>query len=391
MPKGQAGGKRTPRGLPGGFLLAFLPLAAAILAAGLLFYRGQERRLMSDQERALSAIVDLKSHEIETWRRERWGDARLIAGNPLLTTDLIRSLRPPESPALVRDVELFLKNLNEVYGYRMSALLDPRGRTIRSRSRLAGEAPDEENARRAASAAARGEIVFGDLERAGAGGPIRLDIFVPIKARDAIGPAAGVLLLRVDPADFLFPLIQTWPMSSASAETLLIRREGDEVVFLNDLRHRQGTALRLRFPVSDPDLPASRATQGESGQWIGVDYRGVPVLAAVRSIPQSPWFMVAKVDLAEIRAPLRRQALLLGAVVLLAILAAGFGLGLARTPGPCRALPAVGSRNPQASRDPGRRPGEHRRPDLLVGPRLPLHQLQRRPCRGDESDLRDGR
>ncbi len=165
------------------------------------------------------------------------------------------------------------------------------------------------------------------MERSGGDGAIRLDIFVPIKARDAIGPAAGVLLLRVDPADFLFPLIQTWPVSSASAETLLIRREGDEVVYLNDLRHRQGTALRLRFPVSDPDLPASRAARGESGQWTGVDYRGVPVLAAVRPIPQSPWFMVAKVDLAEIRAPLRRDALLLGAVVLMAILAAGFGLG----------------------------------------------------------------
>ncbi len=138
MSRGSTGLRKTRPGLSGGFLLAFLPLVAAILAAGAFFYYGQARRLMSDQKRALSAIVDLKTHEIETWRRERWGDARLIAGNPLLTTDLIRSLRPPESPALVRDVELFLKNLNEVYGYRMSALLDPSGRTVRSRSRLAG-------------------------------------------------------------------------------------------------------------------------------------------------------------------------------------------------------------------------------------------------------------
>ena len=38
-----------------------------------------------------------------------------------------------------------------------------------------------------------------------------------------------------------------------------------------------------------------------------MDYRGVPVLAALHAIPDSPWFMVARMDTAEVYAPLRER------------------------------------------------------------------------------------
>lgn len=34
--------------------------------------------------------------------------------------------------------------------------------------------------------------------------------------------AVGALYFEVDPAQFLFPLIQTWPAESQTAETLLV-------------------------------------------------------------------------------------------------------------------------------------------------------------------------
>lgn len=123
-----------------------------------------------------------------------------------------------------------------------------------------------------------------------------------------------MLVFEANPAEYLNPLIQTWPTASPSAESLLIRREGDDVVFLNELRHRRGTALTLRVPMRD-DLPASRAVRGEKGVVEGFDYRHVAVMAALRAIPDSPWFLVAKIDQEELDAPLRRQALATGAVV----------------------------------------------------------------------------
>jgi len=43
---------------------------------------------------------------------------------------------------------------------------------------------------------------------------------------DAEGRPLAVLVLRSDAASYLYPLIQSWPTPSRSAETLLIRREG---------------------------------------------------------------------------------------------------------------------------------------------------------------------
>ena len=51
-----------------------------------------------------------------------------------------------------------------------------------------------------------------------------------------------------------------------------------------------------------------KAVQGVEGVMEEVDYRGVEVLAAVRPIPGSPWYLIAKVDQDEIYAPIREHA-----------------------------------------------------------------------------------
>ena len=115
----------------------------------------------------------------------------------------------------------------------------------------------------------------------------------------------AVLILRSDPEQFLYPLIQSWPTPSRSAETLLVRRDGDDVLFLNKLRHRPDPALTLRIPLSRPTFRPSRRPSGQTGAFEGRDNRGVKVLAEILPVPGSPWFMVAKVDADEILAEAR--------------------------------------------------------------------------------------
>ena len=58
----------------------------------------------------------------------------------------------------------------------------------------------------------------------------------------------------------------------------------------------------------------------------GVDYRGEPVLAALRAIPDSPWFLVARMDTAEVYAPLRERLRLTLLLVSLLLISAGLGI-----------------------------------------------------------------
>jgi PAS domain S-box-containing protein len=108
----------------------------------------------------------------------------------------------------------------------------------------------------------------------------------------------------------------------------LVRRDGDEVVFLNELRHRRDSALAFRLPLHEPGLPAAMAALGEERVLEGTDYRGVPVLAALRRIPNSPWCIVAKVDQDEIYGPIKTRGRYTLALAALLVMGAGLGVGL---------------------------------------------------------------
>jgi len=79
------------------------------------------------------------------------------------------------------------------------------------------------------------------------------------------------------------------------------------VLFLNELRFRENAPLNLRIPLTKTEVPAVRAGLGQTGMFEGVDYRGAPVIAAVRSVPDSPWSLVARMNTLEVYAPARER------------------------------------------------------------------------------------
>jgi PAS domain S-box-containing protein len=95
---------------------------------------------------------------------------------------------------------------------------------------------------------------------------------------------------------------------------VLVRRDGEDVLYLNELRHNKAAAMTLRHPLSETTQPAVRAALGEEGLVEGKDYRNVEVLAALRKIPNSPWFLVTKIDRAEVEAPLRERLVMVASV-----------------------------------------------------------------------------
>jgi len=105
--------------------------------------------------------------------------------------------------------------------------------------------------------------------------------------------------LERTPQLFLYPLIQKWPVPSQSAETLLVQRRGEKVVWLNNTRFNPHSALRMEQPLTEKDVPAVRAVLGQEGLFEGRDYRGVSVIAYLARVPDSSWFMVSKVDAKE--------------------------------------------------------------------------------------------
>jgi len=292
-------------------IVLFLIISIAIIIVGFWYYEAQKKRQLDEYGLQLSAITDLKNQQIRNWRQDRLANAHVISRNPWLYPALqaLQGGAKPEIPSLgFRD---WLGTFQKDYGYRDVYIFGARGALIfRMRADSAEDLPP--GIQRAVNEALRSGMPFlTDIIFSVKPGLSSMFVLAPVRDATDVGRPVGVIVCHIDPRDFLYPLIQTWPTPSESAESLLIRREGDEVLYLNELRHRKGTAGRLRFPLSKPRLPAAAAALGREAIIQGIDYRSVPVLAATRTVPDSPWFLVAKVDLEEILMPLRSEGRIL--------------------------------------------------------------------------------
>jgi len=315
---------RVSRKTPWQLLLIFVILVIAICSVGLFYYESQKQEIKKDKQDELVAIADLKVGQIANWRKERLADAATIRGNFLLVPHIRSFLHNPKGAKWREGIQTWMESFRETYQYDDILLLNKEGTLLLSLANKAAViGPDVKKL--ASEAMETRKIVFSDLYRSKEAGRIHLSIIVPILSEDK-DATLGVFLLRIDPYLFLYPLIEKWPTPSLTAETMLIRREGDEVVYLNDVRHFKGTALTLRLPITDPHLPAAMLAKGKEGIVEGIDYRGIGVLAAIRSVPDSSWGIVSKVDKEELYAPIRERLWNVMLVIVLCLLSAGSGV-----------------------------------------------------------------
>ncbi len=279
--------------------------AVALSAGGAGWIRHQSRVTREAKFAELAGIGRLKADAIAAWRAERRGDAGVLMRDAALGESVARWLdqRRPEDEASLRSR---FAAWRDHYGYDDVLLVDPGGRTTLSLSGRSGWHHASSNA--VVEAMRDRTSGFIDLHTEEGRPDPHLGVIAPVFAGDrpAASPA-GALILVTNAREYLYPLIQSWPVPRETAETLLVRRDGTDALFLNDLRFHPRAALSLRVPLSSAEVPAVQAILGREGRFEGEDYRGVPVLADLRQVHGSPWFIVAKVDRSEILAPLRAQ------------------------------------------------------------------------------------
>ena len=100
---------------------------------------------------------------------------------------------------------------------------------------------------------------------------------------------------------------------------MLARRDGDNIVFL--LRHRHSSFEKPKQMRFDSNLaePTRLALSGKSGTMVGLDYRGMTVVAAYEPVAHLNLGIVAKIDLSEVRAPFVRAGIITGILSVLAV------------------------------------------------------------------------
>ena len=284
----------------GALIVLFMVIVLTSVILGISYYTYQKKILLTKEQNELSSISYLKIREISQWRSERIDAGEYISGDILLVRQFIDYIKNQNNARLKSDILQSLTSLSKNFDFRDVLLLSPDGDIklsypstdsligINLRSVL-GEIVRKRN------------VVMSDIHRSDNVNFVHLDLVVPLvdhAQNDTL--VQGLLALRVDPEKILFPILNSWPTLSNSGESILCRRDGNDIVYLSEVKNDRDSPLNLRIPVTAPKLPAAMATQGMTGTIDGIDYRNVPVVAAMNKVPGTPWFLVAKIDRQEV-------------------------------------------------------------------------------------------
>ncbi len=307
--------------LPIGAILLYLVISVIILFGGYFLYRTEEQHLRETREKELSAIARLKVDRIREWRDGLRTDAEMFNDNRFFKESLVEWMEE-EDPVVTERIMNRINTYGKFRGYRDILLVDLSGKVRISLSGL--QNPLNPEIQETFQAALRGSgPVLTDLYRETEDASPQLDVITPLVVpMDGSSKVIGAAILRADPSKVLFPLIQSWPTESDSAETLLVQKMGDQVVYLNELRHWKGTALKLRIPLEKIEVPAVQGVLGRRGTFVGMDYRGIEVLSAIEPVPDSPWIMISKVDVQEAFSAWRERSRLVLALILVLLVGA---------------------------------------------------------------------
>ncbi|RZT75783.1 PAS domain S-box-containing protein/diguanylate cyclase (GGDEF)-like protein [Azospira oryzae] len=297
-------------------VVVFFSLAVSLGLANVYLSHSEEAAVRVRTFQELRAVADLKAQQVAAWRSERQAQAKSWQDS----LHLERLLEAPGKAAeLQANLQKSLGPLAELPENRAYLLLDDDGRV-----RFSTAAPPQDSS---VSEATRDLLKVAEYSDQPQLSDLQLDpqghAFIDLAAvirSPRSGQRLAFLVQRIDPGAVLFPLIQARPVPSTTAETLLLRQDESDFLVLNELRHRQDTALKLHLRREESMLgaPATAAPQQE-----GVDYRRQLTLATRQQVADTPWILVTKVDAEEILSPVRQRNFLTYGVSLLLLAGGG--------------------------------------------------------------------
>ncbi len=303
-------------------------------------FKGEYERYQSDVFRNLNLVADLKKERLEDWVKERRGDARVLSEStmiksyvgtllPLVDENIVNGVTGNElqiklqKEASYQGLSQYLSLVCTTYGvYDKIQIANLLNRTIVASTR------DQEPGMNISQSDAFSKIIHQgyeeiiDIGKDPSSGILKLFILRAIYSHE--GEADAVLIMHINPDDFIKQTLHTGGGLGQTGEALLINQDVRIITALK-FPLEDGTAA-TPFEYQIKARPAVFAAQGQEGIIATEDYRSEAVLAAYRHIrltSELGWGLVVKRDRAEIFAPLRESifySILIGSLCAISIL-----------------------------------------------------------------------
>ncbi|GBO52020.1 hypothetical protein APA_4325 [Pseudanabaena sp. lw0831] len=318
---------------PSKYLLAtrnlFWGLAIALVgisSGGFWAFQWFGAQIQRNTEENLLAIAKLKSQQIEQWLKERKADVKIFAGRPTVRITIEANVNPIQDEAsrvFAANLQPAIMSTKTAYGYQKIILLDRQGRTV-------WKAESDENlpetvantfAQKIKSVPdfIEPELIDINMIETSKGKKVVYGILAPVY--DQKKALIGAVYFEADPNNYLIPLLDSWPTSSRTAETFLVRQEDNLLRYLTALRHDNRIVLEATISLDKSDVFAVQAIKSQDSPFIAksLDYRNEPVIAAALRVNGTPWLMISKIDVSEADAHLQQLAITISSLTVILI------------------------------------------------------------------------
>lgn len=305
--------RRTMLGVVG--LLALCAALGVYLAFN--FVQAERERTLQQWQVRLGIVADSRAAEISQWLDQQFATMRNLAQNAslqmyvggltagakdtqaveggylrnLLTATAQRDGFTPSRPKQQINANVAITGTSGL------AILDTGSKTLVATNGMPALPPEF---RDATAQAMQGKPGLVDIQLGGADLPV-IGFAMPvysIQGDAGVTPNIGFVVGMKEIGQDLFGRLSQPGDTSASSETYLIRRNGDEITYLSPLADGS-EPLKRQLAASTPGLADAYALEHGGAFAVMKDYRGHEVLFVSRPIQGSPWILVRKIDRAE--------------------------------------------------------------------------------------------
>ena len=194
----------------------FAVFAIILLTLGLFYGREQENRMTHEKEDELTATATLKVGQIERWRSERIGDGVVIRANRSVARVAAQLFKGGAHSAGRQEIIDWMRELRAYYEYESIYFLDTKG-TIRLEIGAQDGRIGPVVERSLAEIRRTRQVVLTDLHMSTDSVRPHMDLIAPLlMPGSGDTDLVGFVLLTINPATSLFPIIESWPTPSAS-------------------------------------------------------------------------------------------------------------------------------------------------------------------------------
>ncbi|MFZ0454355.1 MAG: PAS domain S-box protein [Ignavibacteriaceae bacterium] len=307
--------------------IIFLPVffSLCLFTGFYLYYNSVKDGIIGERTDDLQTIAIFKINQIEKWLNVRLSEAKYFPVNNSFafhTKKLLINKNNIESQKYffnrfqrLRDGHNYKNVLIVSLNGNILFSLEPAEKKVDSMIRkfLPGENADK-------------QIRLTDFYYCPYHNEIHYDILSPVI--DDSSSLIAYLIFRVDPNDYLYPLIQEWPVPGKTGETVIFRTYNQRIIFLSKLRYADNSRLSFSIPFSKKNMLAVKGAAGKYGVFDGKDYNNKDVIGNISRVAGTEWYMAVKMDKDEIYNKLGDVKVLLTIILFFLVLLIGSGIVL---------------------------------------------------------------